>query len=163
MGTEGKRRLRNQRRANDELFSDYEAVLKLRHRSREALEEAMRVMGHFRTFLGGFPPTPQMAVKFLAQFADRKPATLYRYNSIIKGFMQYIGEEHNHKIRVPQMDAEYVNEDDIERLKGAIRDRRTHKGVIERNLLLVELGENTGMRRKELTVCQQFVSNSLTI
>ena len=151
LGTEGKRRLRNQRRANDELFSDYEAVLKLRHRSREALEEAMRVMGHFRTFLGGFPPTPQMAVKFLARFADRKPATLYRYNSIIKGFMQYIGEEHNHKIRVPQMDAEYVNEDDIERLKGAIRDRRTHKGVIERNLLLVELGENTGMRRKELS------------
>jgi hypothetical protein len=66
-------------------------------------------MGHFRTFLGGFPPTPQMAVKFLAQFADRKPAALYRYNSIIKGFMQYIGEEHNHKIRVPKMDAEGVN------------------------------------------------------
>jgi len=95
LGTEGKRKLRNQRKTNDELFSDFEAVLKLRHRSREALEEALRVMGHFRTFLGGFPPTPQMAVNFLAQFADRKPATLYRYNSIIKGLMQYIGEEHN--------------------------------------------------------------------
>jgi integrase/recombinase XerD len=151
LGTEGKRRLRNQRKANDELFSDYEAVLKLRHRSREALEEAMRVIGHFRTFLGGFPPSPQMAVKFLAQFAERKPATLYRYNSIIKGFMQYVGEEHNHKIRVPQTDAEYVEEDDIEKVKAAIRDRRTHKRVIERNLLLVELGQNTGMRRKELS------------
>jgi integrase len=151
LGTEGKRKLRNQRKTNDELFSDFEAVLKLRHRSREALEEALRVMGHFRTFLGGFPPTPQMAVNFLAQFADRKPATLYRYNSIIKGLMQYIGEEHNHKIKVPQMDAEYVEEDDIEKMKGAIRDRRTHKGVIERNLLLVDLAVLTGMRRKELS------------
>jgi integrase len=151
LGTEGKRKLRNQRKTNDELFSDFEAVLKLRHRSREALEEALRVMGHFRTFLGGFPPTPQMAVNFLAQFADRKPATLYRYNSIIKGLMQYIGEEHNHKIKVPQIDAEYVEEDDIEKMKGAIRDRRTHKGVIERNLLLVDLAVLTGMRRKELS------------
>ena len=38
LGTEGKRKLRNQRKTNDELFSDFEAVLKLRHRSREALE-----------------------------------------------------------------------------------------------------------------------------
>jgi hypothetical protein len=31
LGTEGKRKLRNQRKPNDELFSDFEAVLKLRH------------------------------------------------------------------------------------------------------------------------------------
>ena len=41
MGSDGKRKLRLRRKTNAELFLLYESELKLRHRSKEALEEAL--------------------------------------------------------------------------------------------------------------------------
>ena len=87
LGTDGKRKLRLRRKPNSELFSLYDSQLILKHRSQDALEEARRVLRHFQTYLGQWSPDPEQAVAFLAQFKDRKPTTLYRYDSIIKGFM----------------------------------------------------------------------------
>ena len=63
----------------------YESELVLKHRSTKALTEAKRVLGHFKAFLGQYPPSPELATSFLAGFAHRRPTTLYRYNSILKG------------------------------------------------------------------------------
>jgi hypothetical protein len=84
LGTEGKRKMRLRNKTNTELFSLYKDQLTLRHRSYAALEEAQRVIGHFKKFLGEFPPSPELAASFLAQFAIRKPTTLYRYHSIVQ-------------------------------------------------------------------------------
>ena len=71
-GSEGKRKIRLRRKTNTELFLLYEAQLILSHCSKEALEEAKRVLSHFREYPGEFPLYPELAAAFLAQFADRK-------------------------------------------------------------------------------------------
>jgi len=52
LGTDGKRKLRLRRKTNDELFSLYDSQLILQYRSQDALDEARRVLGHFKTDLG---------------------------------------------------------------------------------------------------------------
>ena len=150
MGSEGKRKMRLRRKTNHELFQLYEAQLALRHRGRDALEEAKRVLRHFQEYLGEFPPSPELATVFLARFAEHKPTTLYRYHSIIKTFMQWYGEKLETKIRLPERLPDYVEQDEIEKLKEAMRSKKTHKKVIERNILLIDLGLKTGLRRSEL-------------
>jgi len=54
-GSEGKRKIILRRKTNDELLQLYEAQLILRHRSQEALEEAKRVLRHFREYPGELP------------------------------------------------------------------------------------------------------------
>jgi integrase len=151
LGTEGKRKLRLRQKGNEELFALYESQLVLKHTNRQALEEAKRVLGHFRDYLGGYPPSPELAVAFLAQFKDRKPGTLYRYLVELKGFMNWYGEKLEQRVRVPQSLPQYIDDDQVTRLKGALKERRTHKGVVERNLLLVEVAAKTGLRRGELS------------
>ena len=150
MGSEGKRKIRLRRKTNGELFQLYEAQLVLRHRSKVALEEAKRVLSHFREYLGEFPPSPEIATAFLAPFADHKTTTLYRYHSIIKTFMEWYGEPLDSKIRLPQTLPDYVKSGDIEKLKEAMKSKKTHKKVIGRNLLIIELAIKTGLRRDEI-------------
>ena len=151
MGSEGKRKIRLHRKTNAELWQLYDSQLILRHRSQEALEEARRVLNHFREFLGESPPSPENAGSFLAQFAVRKTTTLYRYHSIIKTFMEWYGEKLDTKIRVEQGLPDYIETEDIEKLKNAIRGRKSHKQLIERNLLIIDMGNKTGLRREEIS------------
>jgi len=108
LGNDGRRKMRLRRRTNAELFQLYEGELSLRHRSREAKEEAQRLLGHFQKFLGQYPPSAELATKFLARFAHLKPATLYRYHSIINSLMQWYGDPLSSKIRLPERLPEYV-------------------------------------------------------
>ncbi|MCL0104940.1 tyrosine-type recombinase/integrase [Dehalococcoidia bacterium] len=151
LGSDGKRKLRLRHKLNSELFELYDAQLILKHRSRPALDEARRVLRHFQDYLGQFPPSPELAAGFLSQFADRKPATLYRYHAIVNGFMAWYGERLTSKIRVPQTLPNYIESEDIDKLKSALRANQTHKGVVERNILLIELAIKTGLRRSELS------------
>jgi len=150
LGPMGKRRLRLRHKSNPELFGLFDSQLALRHRSPEGLEEARRVMGHFQKYLGDFPPSPELATSFLAGFSTRKPTTLYRYNSIIKGFMEWLGEDHPIKIRVPETLPHYVERAELDKLKAALANKRTHKGKVPRNLLLIDTACLTGLRRAEL-------------
>ncbi len=150
LGTEGKRKLRLRHKPNHELFALYDSQLILRHRSAEALEEARRVLKHFLAFLGEFPPSAELAASFLAGFQDRKPTTLYRYHSIIKGFMSWYGDPLDTKIRVPITIPEYVASADIEKLKAAMASKKTHKLIISRNLLIIDMITKTGLRRAEI-------------
>jgi integrase/recombinase XerD len=151
LGSEGKRKIRLRRKTNVELFQLYDAQLILRHRSQEALEEARRVLNHFREFLGESPPSPENAASFLAQFAVRKTTTLSRYHSIIKTFMEWYGEKIDTKIRIEQRLPDYIESGDIEKVKDAIRNRKSHKKLIERNLLIIDVGNKTGLRREEMS------------
>jgi integrase len=150
MGQEGKRKLRLRRKTNDELFALYDSQLVLKHRSADGLKEARRVLGHYRDYLGQYPPTPELAASFLAQFADLKATTLYRYHSIVQGFQSWYGDKLDTKIKVPETLPDYIEEGDLKKLKAAMATKKTHKGLIPRNLLLIELGCKTGLRRAEL-------------
>jgi integrase len=150
LGTDGKRKLRLRRKTNDELFSLYDSQLILQYRSQDALAEARRVLGHFKDDLGQFPPTPELATAYLVKFKDRKPNTLYRYASILKGLMAWYGEKLETKIKTPDTLPAYIESADIEKLKDAMRSKKAHKKVIERNILVIDLGIKTGLRRAEI-------------
>ena len=150
LGNKGRRHLELRQKTNDELFALYEGELAFRHRSARGIHEAKRVLNHFHNYIGEFPPTPEIAKSFLSTFKDRKPTTIARYVAILKVFFKWYGEELDIKIRVPKILPSYVENTDIERLLEAMRNKRSRKDTIDRDILLVYLAIHTGLRRSEL-------------
>jgi integrase len=136
---------------NDQLFELYDSDLVLRLRNVKNLSDTRKILARFKQYLNGYPPSPELAKGFLSQFANRKPRTLYRYAQMIRVFMKWYGEPMNDfKVKVPKNMPPYIENSDIEKLFSAIESKKTHKGCITRDSLLVELALKTGMRRAEL-------------
>ena len=75
-------------KSNKELFRLWRAELAFRYRSQRSLKEAERVITKFEQFLGGYPPTVELARSYLSQFRSRKPNTVARYSVLIGQFMK---------------------------------------------------------------------------
>jgi integrase/recombinase XerD len=152
LGAEGKRRLRLRNMQNKELLELYDADLVLRLHNAKDLADHRKMLARFLLeYLNGFPPTPELAKGFLSQYANHKPRTLARYAKMIKSFMKWYGEPMtDFKIKVPKSLPPYTGDTDIEKLFSAIENKKTHKGCITRDSLLVALALKTGMRRSEL-------------
>jgi integrase len=150
LGKEGRRMLTLRTKSNPELFELYQAELALRYRSQRALEESYRELAHFERYLGGFPPSAELAKGFLGQFVHHKTNTLARYCQIIGGFTKWYGEPLDLKVGQPKELPQVVNSGDVEKVEAAIRDRCTHKKKVQRDVLLVETARLTGLRRMEL-------------
>ena len=146
-----KRRLRLRRLTNDSLFPLYDNELLLRLHNAKNLRDTRRMLGLFKEYLNGYPPSPELAKGFLAQYSDKKARTLYRYSQMIKMFMAWYGEPiDDFKVKIPKTLPQYTEDKDIEKLFQAIENKRSHKGCIVRDTLIVELALKTGMRRSEL-------------
>ena len=150
LGKKGRRHLELRQKTNTELLQLYDGELALRHRSSRGIKEAKRILGHFHEYIGEFPPSPEIAKAFLAQFTTRKPTTLARYTAILKMFFKWYGEDLDINIRVPKILPTYVDRKDIDKLLEAMRYKKTHKKNVQRDLLLVDLAIHTGLRRSEL-------------
>jgi len=151
LGPEGRRRLMLRRLNKDNLFELYDSDLVLRLRNAKNLSDTRKMLTRFKGYLNGYPPSPELAKAFLSQFANRRPRTLYRYTQMIRGFMKWYGEPmDDFKVKVPKNMPPYTENSDIEKLFSAIQNKKTHKGCITRDSLLVALALKTGMRRSEL-------------
>ena len=64
--------------------------------------------------------------------------------------MEWYGEDFNHRPRKTKQLPQWVNPDDIEKLKDCIRNKKTAKGMKNRDLMLVDFDCKTGSRRTEL-------------
>ncbi len=65
--------------------------------------------------------------------------------------MRYYGEPIDDlKIKTPKHLPQYVEDSHLQKLLVAVREKRSHKGTVERELLIIELHLKTGMRRNEL-------------
>jgi integrase/recombinase XerD len=149
LGTEGKRRLRHM--TNEDLFTLYDNDLVLRLHNVKNLSDTRKMLTKFKEYLNSYPPSPELAKGFLAQYADRKPRTLYRYAQMIRVFMKWYGEPmDDFRIKVPKTLPPYTKDSEVERLLSAIGNKRSHKGCIVRDTLIVELTVKTGLRRSEL-------------
>jgi len=137
-------------KSNQELFDLYATRLKLSLRSSKSIKEAKRILGHFQVYLADRTPSTQLAEAFLAQFSSRKSTTLYRYHSIINGFMKWYGQPLETRIRVPDTLPPYIESSDVEKLRNVLRTARTTKAIKERNLLIVDLMADAGLRRGEV-------------
>ncbi len=70
---------------------------------------------------------------------------------MVKSFMKWYGQPmDDFKVKVPRTLPTYIEDDQIERLLNAIDSKRTHKGFIVRDQLLVQLDVKTGLRRAEM-------------
>jgi len=136
---------------NDELFQLYDSDLVLRLHNAKNLSDTKKILTKFKQFLSGFPPSPELAKAFLAQYANRKPRTLYRYAQMLRVFMKWYGEPmDNFKIKIPKTLPPYTKDSEIEKLFNAIENKKSHKGCITRDSLLAAIALKTGMRRSEL-------------
>jgi hypothetical protein len=61
LGNKGRRYLELRHKTNNELFKLYEGELAFLHRSTRGIHEAKRILNHFHSYLGEFPPTPELA------------------------------------------------------------------------------------------------------
>ena len=151
LGPEGKRRMALKDKTNEELFQLYDSDLILRLNNPKNLSDTRTIPQHFREFLGENPPSADLAKPFLAQFMDRKPRTRYRYAQMVKSFMKWYGEPLDDvNVKVPKSLPSYTEDSDIQKLLMAIGDKRSHKGCVTRDTLMVEVGLRTGLRRSEL-------------
>ena len=70
---------------------------------------------------------------------------------MVRSFMKWYGQPMDEfKVKVPRTLPPYIEDDQIERLLNAIDSKRTHKGSIVRDQLLIQLDVKTGLRRAEL-------------
>jgi len=136
---------------NEELFKLYENDLVLRLHNAKNLSDTRKILARFKQYLNSFPPSPELAKGFLAQYADKKPRTLYRYAQMVRVFMKWYGEPmDDFKVKVPKTLPPYTKDSEVERLLSAIGNKRSHKGCIVRDTLITELALKTGLRRSEL-------------
>jgi site-specific recombinase XerD len=136
---------------NEELYQLYDSDLVLRLHNTKDLSDTRKMVTRFLQHLNGFPPSPELAKSFLAQFTDRKPRTVARYAKMIKSFMKWYGEPmDDFRIKIPRSLPPYTEDGDIEKLFTTIENKKTHKGCVTRDALMVELALKTGMRRAEL-------------
>ncbi|MFC2020023.1 tyrosine-type recombinase/integrase [Chloroflexota bacterium] len=136
---------------NNDLFQLYDSDLVLRLRNVKNLSDTRKMLTRFKQYLNEFPPSPDLAKGFLAQYSDRKPRTLYRYAQMIRVFMKWYGEPlDDFKMKIPRTLPPYTEDNEIESLFSAIENKRSHKYSIVRDSLLVSLALKTGMRRSEL-------------
>ncbi len=151
MGPEAKRRLKLRNLPNEELLRLYDSELVLRIHNVKNLSDTRKILNRFRTTLGQYPPSAELAKSFIAQYANRQPRTLYRYAQMIKAFMKWYGEPISDlKVKIPKSIPRYTEDEEIEKVRKAIEDKQSHKGCIARDLLLYDLARTSGLRRAEL-------------
>ena len=80
------------RMTNEGLFQFYDSDLVLRLHSPKNLSDTRKFLARFNQYLGSYPPSTDLAKSFLAQYANRKPRTLYRYAQMLRMFMKWYGE-----------------------------------------------------------------------
>ncbi|UCG55388.1 MAG: tyrosine-type recombinase/integrase [Dehalococcoidia bacterium] len=151
LGTEGRRKLALRHKTNPELFTLYDSELILRIRNARNLDNDRRLLAKFHQYLNSYPPSAELAKGFLVQYTSRKPRTLARYGATIKAFMKWYGEPmDDFRVKVPKTLPPYTKDSDVDKIRHAFKNKKTHKSTIVRETLLLDLGLSTGMRRGEL-------------
>jgi integrase len=135
---------------NADLFERWRRELGFRYRTERPRKEAIRFAGLFEKFLGGYPPSADLAKQFLSQYLDRKQNTRAGYYAQIAMFMKWYGDPIDDcRVSPAEEMPELVDSRDLDRIEEAIRNRKTHKKLIQRDILLVRTLRYTGMRRAE--------------
>jgi len=133
----------------DEIWESYLRKVKLEHGG-QVLKEYLRILGHFRTFLGADRPTAEKAREYLQRFTERSRNTQARYTDIINGVLVWRGEEKVKRIKTPKRQPRYVSECEYDTFFAKISNKKSHKGTIPRDILMFQVMDATGMRCAEI-------------
>jgi integrase len=138
---------------NEELLSLYVTTeLRNKIRNNGNLESATRLLTKYLIdYLGGYPPTELNAKSFLSEyFSERKLSTFGKHYYTLNGFMKWIGHDLNMKVRIPRTVAKYNEPSTIMKLRDKIKAKRTHKGCLDRDLMLIDVKCGSGLRAAEM-------------
>ena len=151
---EMKRKMELARYTNNELLNLYvETELKLRINNERNLTNDTRLLSKYLIeYLGGYPPTALNAKSFLSTFyGNKKLTTLRRAYSTINSLLTWLGHDLNMKIKIPKILPKFHDPATIMQLHDKIKSKRTHKGNIDRDLMLIDLACASGLRAAELS------------
>ena len=138
-------------KSNPELLTLYDVELVLQLHNARNLKDTRCLLEKFTTFLAGQPPSVVQAKAFLAGYAGRQPRTIYRYLQMLRPFLKWYGDPITDlEIKIPKSLPPYTEDSQVELLRAQVRNKKSHKSLIERDLLLIDTAEKTGMRRADL-------------
>ena len=150
LGKDGRRVMELKTLSNAELFERWRRELGFRYRTERPRKEAIRFASLFERFLGGYPPSANLAKQFLSGYLDRKQNTRAGYYAQIAMLMKWYGDPIDDcRVSPAEEMPELVDSRDLDKIEEAIRNRKTHKKLIQRDILLVRTLRYTGMRRAE--------------
>ena len=141
---------KNRTKSNSQLFQEYSNIIANSY-SRACYEEASRLLGLYIKHLGGEVPSIHNFSSFFIRYRDLKPNTRARYYSVFRGFFKwYSGEDLPFKVKAARVEPQLVQDDEIEKLREAMHKKKKHRGLLERDLLMLDTMLMTGIRRGEL-------------
>ena len=138
---------------NEELLNLYVTTeLRNKIRNKRNLESNTNLLKKYLIdYLGGYPPTELNAKSFLSEFfSDKKPSTFGRHYYTVNTFMKWLGHELNMKVRIPRTLPKYHEPTEIMKLYDKIKAKRTHKGCLGRDLMLIDVMCGSGLRAAEM-------------
>ena len=150
VGEEGRRRVENRGKSNDELFAGYINKVKA-SLSTSYARGIESLLGKFKEFLKGRPLEVDLVTAFLAQYSQHSQNTRARYYYMIQAFYRWFcGEVLPFKVKQPKLLPTIVSDEDVATVIATMSAKRSHKGTLERDLMIIWLAENTGLRRGEM-------------
>ena len=136
--------------SNEDLFERWRLELLLKYRTERPRKEAYRVIGLFERYLEGRRPSADLAKEYLSQFTDRKQNTLAGDYAQLAMFMSWYSDPiDDSSVGPEERMPELVDSRDLDKIEEAIQNHKTHKEIIQRDILLVRTLRYTGIRRAE--------------
>ncbi|MFC1912144.1 tyrosine-type recombinase/integrase [Chloroflexota bacterium] len=143
-------KFRKQVKSNTLLLEEYSNIIANSY-SKVCFTEAFRLIGLYLKYLGSKPPSPENFSSFFVRYRDLKPNSRARYCSFYSGFFKwYSGESLPFKIRMARIEPQLVSDAEIDLLRKALCSKVTHRGILERDLLILDTMTMTGLRRGEI-------------
>ena len=133
-------------------LDEYVVYLGNRGVSENYITKFSEYLEKFCDWLGNTLATPcaKSAEEYLSKSSHLKTKSRARYASYLKSFLNYLGKHFDLKVKVPKTLSVYAEVSDIDQIVDWIKNRKTHKHSIGRDLALIETAKKTGMRRGEL-------------
>ena len=116
----------NRTKTNQQLLTDYLDLITVTH-TPSYVSEAKRLVGKFFDTLGEFPPSTELAIRFLAQYRERAPNTIIRYIFMLSVFFRWYSGDKLTAAQPPKILPQFVPCKDLEKLLEFINNRKTHK------------------------------------
>ncbi|MFC1898804.1 tyrosine-type recombinase/integrase [Chloroflexota bacterium] len=141
---------RNHTKPNPQLFEEYSNIIANSY-SKSCFNEASRLLGLYFKYLGRKKPSPENFSSFFVRYRELKPNSRARYCSFYSGFFKwYSGESLPFKIRMARIEPQLVSDAEIDLLRKTLHSKVTHRGILERDLLILDTMTMTGLRRGEI-------------
>ncbi len=140
----------NRNKSNTLLLQEYSYIIANSY-SESCFTEAFRLLGLYFKYLGKKKPSPENFSSFFFRYRELKPNSRARYCSFYSGFFKwYSGESLPFKIRMARIEPQLVSDAEIDLLRKALCSKVTQRGILERDLLILDTMAMTGLRRGEI-------------